>query len=85
MSDVLFEIKKENLETGLRGYPCGYCTTSDVDPMQGLSYIDIPVKDLALWQPERVIYLLYHGREGSTDEVKTFAKELQQRSTLHPA
>ena len=32
MSEVLFEIKKENLETGLRGYPVGYCTTSTVDP-----------------------------------------------------
>ena len=35
MSEVLFEITKDNLETGLRGYPVGYCTTSTVDPLKG--------------------------------------------------
>ena len=36
MSDILFQITEQNLETGLRGYPCGYCTTSFVDAQKGL-------------------------------------------------
>lgn len=84
MSDVLMEIKTENLETGLRGYPVGYCTTSSVDPMKGLFYVGKPVDEMAEWDPERVIFLLMYGREGSEEEVKKFAKEIQARSKLHP-
>lgn len=84
MSDVLFEIKKENLETGLRGYPVGYCTTSTVDPVKGLFYCGIPISQLASWQPEEVIYLLYFGKKGSQDEVKKFSKDLQTRAKLSP-
>ena len=35
MTDVLMEITKEHLETGMRGFPVGYCTTSHVDPLKG--------------------------------------------------
>lgn len=80
MSDVLFEIKEENLETGLRGYPVGYCTTSDVDPVKGLSYGGLPIPDIAKSEPEEVIYLLYYGKKGSSEEVKKFSKELQKRA-----
>lgn len=82
--DVLFEIKKENLETGLRGYPVGYCTTSTVDPTKGLFYCGIPIPQLASWQPEEVIYLLYYGKKGSQDEVNKFSKDLQSRAKLSP-
>ena len=61
MSELLFEIREEQLETGMRGYPVGYCTTSTVDPVKGLFYAAIPVSDLSYNQPEEVIYLLYHG------------------------
>lgn len=84
MSDVLFEITKDNLETGLRGYPVGYCTTSTVDPVKGLAYIGIPVDQLASSQPEEVIYLLYHGKKGSKKEVDAFSRELQGRAKLSP-
>lgn len=83
-SDVLFQITKENLETGLRGYPVGYCTTSTVDPVKGLFYIDLPVAELASWDPEKVIYLLYHGKQGSDAEVKSFTKSLQERAKVSP-
>lgn len=82
--EVLFQITKENLETGLRGYPVGYCVTSTVDPMKGLYYSGLPLTDLVDWSPEQVIYLLYYGKEGSNEEVKKFAKELQKRSKLDP-
>lgn len=84
MSDVLFEIKKENLETGMRGYPVGYCTTSTVDPMKGLFYVGHPVSEIDLWEPERVIYLLFYGREGTPEEVKNFSDELRSRAKCAP-
>ncbi|HEV3270321.1 MAG TPA: citrate (Si)-synthase [Candidatus Rhabdochlamydia sp.] len=78
--DVLFTITKEHLETGLRGFPVGYCTTSHVDPQKGLFYLGRPVKELATWQPEQVIYLLYHGKEGNKQELEKFSEMIQQRS-----
>jgi citrate synthase len=77
---VLFEIKEDNLETGLRGYPCGYCTTSEVDPLKGLSYVGYPIKELAFKKPEEVIYLLYKGKLGTKEEVDLFYKDLHQRA-----
>lgn len=85
MSDVLFEITKENLETGLRGYPVGYCVTSSVDPTMGLSYMGHPVSEIDCWEPEQVIYLLYYGREGTSEEVKEFSRDLHRRSICSPA
>lgn len=84
MSDVLFEVKKENLETGLRGYPVGYCTTSSVDPLKGLFYAGHPVSEIDHWEPEQVIYLLYHGNEGMAEEVAKFSQELRQRAQCSP-
>lgn len=83
--EVLFEITKENLETGLRGYPVGYCTTSTVDPVKGLFYVGHPVSEIDHWEPEQVIYLLYHGREGMAEEVAKFSEDLRRRSTCSPA
>lgn len=81
MSEVLFEITKDNLETGLRGYPVGYCPTSFVDPLKGLFYVGRPVAEIDHWEPIQVIYLLYHGREGTSEEVAKFSGELQRRSS----
>src|SRR2546427_440584 len=84
MSDVLFEVTKDSLESGLRGIPVGYCTTSSVDPQKGLFYSEIPISQLYNWEPERVIYLLYYGKDGSPEEIKTFSKDLQKRSKCKP-
>lgn len=84
MSEVLFEIKNENLETGLRGYPCGYCTTSFVDPIKGVTYVGRPVNEIVDWGPEKIIYLLYTGKEGSSEEIKSFKEELKKRSSCSP-
>lgn len=80
MGDLLFEIREEQLETGLRGYPVGYCTTSTVDPVKGLFYGGIAVSELTNEEPEAVIYLLYYGRKGSKEEVLAFSEELKKRS-----
>jgi len=44
----------------------GYCTTSYVDPGRGLFYVGKAIQDLAFCEPEEVMYLLYHGKEGSS-------------------
>ena len=80
MGEVLFQITEENLETGMRGYPVGYCTTSAVDPVKGLFYVGRPVSELDSWKPENVIYLLYHGKEGTSQEVQKFVDDLKRRS-----
>lgn len=84
MSEVLFQITEENLDTGLRGYPVGYCPTSSVDPIKGLFYSEIPVSELSFENPENVIYLLMHGKKGQEKEVEEFTKKLQERSKCSP-
>lgn len=84
MSEVLFEVTKDNLETGLRGYPCGYCTTSFVDPVKGVTYVGKPVDEIVDWGPEKIIYLLYTGHEGTEQELKKFKAELKKRSKCSP-
>lgn len=79
MSDVLFTITKDLLETGLRGFPVGYCPTSYVDAEKGLFYVGQPVASLASMEPQEVIFLLYHGKEGTSDEIKDFFYDLHRR------
>lgn len=81
-TDVLFTITKENLETGMRGYPVGYCTTSSVHPTKGLYYRGKSIQELAFKEPEEVIYLLYYGKEPSKDELAAFKQELASRAHL---
>ncbi|MCB1107865.1 MAG: citrate (Si)-synthase [Chlamydiia bacterium] len=80
MDDVLFQITKDQLETGMRGYPVGYCTTSFVDPIKGLFYRGRPISELYKWEPERVLFLLLHGKEGSSSDIATFGGELKKRA-----
>lgn len=78
--DVLFEITKDHLETGMRGIPVGYCVTSSVHPQKGLYYADYPVADVADWEPERVIYLLYHGKDPDKEKLAEFKEDLRKRA-----
>lgn len=80
--DVLFVIRKEHLETGLRGFPVGYCTTSSVDSQKGLFYAGLPLSDLVTWTPEQVIYLLYAKKVGSQQDVERFTDDLRSRASL---
>lgn len=84
MSEPIFQMTEEHLETGLRGVPVGYCTTSHVDPYKGLFYKQFPVSELSSWSSEKVIYLLYHGKEPSPSELKSFSELLQRRSEIDP-
>jgi citrate synthase len=85
MSDILMEITKDHLETGLRGVPVGYCTTSVVDPIKGLFYVERSLEELADWEPVAVIYLLYYGKPGSQDEISQFSQELAKRGRCSKA
>lgn len=78
--NVLFELTREHLETGLRGVPVGYCVTSFVDPDRGLSYVGRPIAELVEKSPLEVMYLLYFGEMGTKHQVDCFEKELQQRA-----
>lgn len=80
--EVLFTITRDNLETGMRGYPVGYCTTSSVDPVKGLYYRGKPIAELAEKEPEEVIYLLHYGKEPTKDELADFKKDLEARSHI---
>lgn len=79
---VLFEITREGLETGLRGVPVGYCVTSFVDPIKGLTYVGRPIGQLAHHSPIELIYLLYYGEMGEREQVARFEQELKKRATL---
>ena len=81
---VLFEITKDQLDTGLRGVPVGYCVTSSVDPMKGLTYVGRPIAELSHYPPAEIIYLLYYGEMGSKEQVRQFEQELNKRAQLRP-
>ncbi len=81
---VLFEITKDQLDTGLRGMPVGYCVTSAVDPMKGLTYVGRPIGELSHYESVEIIYLLYYGEMGSKEQVKKFQQELVSRAKLLP-
>ncbi len=80
----LFEITEEQLETGLRGYPVGYCVTSTVDPIKGLFYLEKPISELAHLRPEEVIYFLTTGSLEKGSDFDNFCVQLMQRSSLSP-
>ncbi len=81
---VLMEITADQLETGLRGVPVGYCTTSSVDPHKGLFYVDRPVEELAESDPEDVVYLLLEKTWPTAAQKAEFAKVLADHQTVDP-
>jgi citrate synthase len=82
MGKILFEIKEEDLDTGMRKFPVGYCVTSYVDPHKGLHYCGIPVSELASRRPQEVIYLLYKGKEGTESERAAFSSTLKEKCVV---
>ncbi len=80
--DVLFEVKNEHLNTGLRGFPVGTCRTSKVDPIKGLSYVGYPIADLAFEEPEAIIYLLFHKTLPDAQQLADFKADLARRAVV---
>jgi citrate synthase len=81
-SDVLSAITKESLETGLRGVPVGYCTTSSVEAEKGLFYVGRAVEEIANADPEQVIYLLLNKTWPNAAQSSEFAKLLKAEQTV---
>lgn len=79
---VLFEVREEHLDTGLRGIPVGHCVTSSVDPNKGLFYVGRPIQELSQKDPTEILYLLYFGEVGTDEQVLHFRQELRQRASL---
>ena len=80
--DLLFEVQKSHLNTGLRGYPVGTCHTSAVNSELGVSYGGYPVAELARLPSESVIFLLHRKRLPTDDERDEFAAELRRRADV---
>lgn len=81
---VLMELTSEHMETGLRGVPIGYCTTSHVDPELGLHYVGQPIAQLAQRDPEEVIYLLLYKQAPDAQALAAFRAELGRRRRVDP-
>jgi citrate synthase len=77
-----FTISDEHLNTGLRGFPVGTVRTSDVDPMEGVSYVGYPIADLADLPCENVVYLLLHKRLPTDAEAREFNADLARRAEV---
>ena len=84
MSDVLFQITRDHLDTGLRGVPVGTCRTSKVDPVAGVSYVGHPIAELAYRDPEDVAFLLFERRLPNEAERDAFSADLRARQGLDP-
>jgi citrate synthase len=82
--EALMTLTKESLESGLRGVPVGYCTTSQVEADKGLFYVGEPVEKIADRDPEDVIHLLLYKRWPSPAEKTAFAKQLADHSAVDP-
>ena len=80
MSDVLFEITEDHLNTGLRGFPVGHLWTSKVDPIKGLYYVGWPIAEICDHDPEQVMFLLLNKRFPSGPEDKEFRADLTRRA-----
>ena len=84
MSDVLFEITEDHLNTGLRGFPVGHLWTSKVDPIKGLYYVGRPIAEICDHDPEQVMFLLLNKRFPSDPEDKEFRADLTRRARNFP-
>ena len=85
MSDIDFHIGKEQLDTGLRGYPVGTCWTSHVDAEIGVTYCGYRIAELAHLLPESVIFLLFNKHLPNEQEAAAFRADIAARSAVSPA
>jgi citrate synthase len=83
-NEILMQITRAHLDTGLRGYPVGTVRTSRVDPWTGVSYVGYSMQDLAFKVPEAVVFLLFNKRLPSMDELVEFKQDIIARSEIDP-
>ena len=80
--EVIFELKNNHLNTGMRGVPVGTCRTSFVTPSEGVHYCGYPISELGSMEPEDVIYLLFNKELPTPDQSMEFKADLASRTAL---
>lgn len=80
--ESLLVMTKEHLESGMRGVPVGYCTTSAVEADKGLFYVGNPVEAIGRRDPEEVIYLLLYKQWPTAEQLSGFRRELLSRAEV---
>ncbi len=81
-NEVLFNITRGHLNTGLRGFPVGTVRTSFVDPYKGLHYCGYPVSELSDIDPEAAVYLLFYKDLPTDEQLAEFKGKLIERSRV---
>jgi len=79
-NDILFVIKKSNLDTGLHGYPVGRIYTSELDEERGIFYVGHSIDSLIDRMPEEVMYLLLYKKLPTENELNNFICDLLERA-----
>ena len=82
LPDIEFTITKDQLDTGLRGYPVGTLGTSYVDPQEGVSYVGYPIAELAHMPAEDIIHLLFRKRLPTDEERTGVVEDIARRSDV---
>lgn len=80
--EVIFELKNNHLNTGMRGVPVGTCRTSFVTPSEGVHYCGYPISELGSMEPEDVIYLLFNKELPTPEQSMEFKADLASRTAL---
>jgi citrate synthase len=82
--EILLQMTLDHLESGLRGVPVGYCTTSAVEADTGLFYVGNAVEAIGHRDPEEVIYLLLYKVWPTAEQLSGFRRELMSRAVVVP-
>ena len=80
--DVLLEMTKEHLNIGLRGVPVGTCRTSFVTPTEGVHYCGYPIRELAGFEPEDIVYLLMNKELPNASQSQEIRQDLASRAKI---
>ena len=79
---VLLEVTEKHLNTGLRGIPVGTCRTSFVTPTEGVHYCGYPITELATFEPEDIVYLLFNKELPTAEQSVAIRQDLASRAAL---
>jgi citrate synthase len=76
------EMTKNHLNIGLRGVPVGTCRTSFVTPTEGVHYCGYPIRELASFEPEDIVYLLMNKELPNATQSEDIRKDLAGRANI---
>ena len=78
----LLDLTESHLDIGMRGVPVGTCRTSFVTPGEGVHYCGYPITELALMEPEDVVYLLHNKELPTPEQSAAFREDLARRAAM---